>query len=379
MVHHLIRVPASRNRHQETGISKHRGRETSRPATIPAVPDAPIPVLWLTGPPGVGKTTAAWALFTELTREQWPVAYVDIDQVGMCYPARQADPERHELKALNLDALLSHYRAAGATAVVVSGISDPRVRPPLPHARLTLCRLHTTVAELDRRFLSRQQNQAALAEIHQEAAELDRSRTADVTIDATGLTPERTACRARASWTPAAAGRAGPGTPLGLPGNVLWVTGPRGVGKSTVANLVYRRVLATGRTAGYLDLRQLTFCSPRDEGLGVRAVAAVWRNYRDAGATYLVVAGDGGPAPAAAAEYRLTAGLAALTERILRRGRGESEWAEPGDPLKGRPVSELHRVARSTAAAADRSGIDTTGRTPAEMADLIVARSGWPG
>jgi hypothetical protein len=79
-----------------------------------------------------------------------------------------------------------------------------------------------------------------------------------------------------------------------------------------------------------------------------------------------------------AAEYRLTAGLAALTERILRRGRGESAWAEPGDPLKGRPVSELRHIARSTTAQC-RTGIDTTDSTPAEVAGRILALSGWTG
>jgi hypothetical protein len=53
--------------------------------------DTRLPVLWLYGPAGVGKTTAAWELFTELSRDGIPTGYVDIDQLGMCYAAPTPD------------------------------------------------------------------------------------------------------------------------------------------------------------------------------------------------------------------------------------------------------------------------------------------------
>ncbi len=45
--------------------------------------NALVPVLWLYGPAGVGKTTVAWELFTQLTRGGTPTGYVDIDP-AMC-------------------------------------------------------------------------------------------------------------------------------------------------------------------------------------------------------------------------------------------------------------------------------------------------------
>jgi hypothetical protein len=49
--------------------------------------DSRLPVMWLYGPAGVAKTTAAWGYFTELTRDGTSTGYVDIDQLGMCYAA----------------------------------------------------------------------------------------------------------------------------------------------------------------------------------------------------------------------------------------------------------------------------------------------------
>ncbi len=43
-------------------------------------------VLWLYGPAGVGKTTVGWEIFSRLTRTGVAAAFVDIDQLGMCYP-----------------------------------------------------------------------------------------------------------------------------------------------------------------------------------------------------------------------------------------------------------------------------------------------------
>ena len=64
-----------------------------------------IPVLWLCGPPGVGKTAVAWEIYERLDRAGSAPAYVDVDQLGMCYPPPASDPERHMLKARNVAAL----------------------------------------------------------------------------------------------------------------------------------------------------------------------------------------------------------------------------------------------------------------------------------
>jgi hypothetical protein len=67
------------------------------------------------------------------------------------------------------------------------------------------------------------------------------------------------------------------------------------------------------------------------------------------------------------------------------RGRGEG-WAQPGDPLRGRPAAHLSHAADLAAAQADaleRAGtgdlrIDTDGRTVEEITEAILARTSWP-
>src|SRR6516165_4274867 len=61
--------------------------------------------LWLCGPPGVGKSTVGYEVFVAIYRTGRKAAYVDADQVGMCYPAPRDDPHNHTLKALNVGAV----------------------------------------------------------------------------------------------------------------------------------------------------------------------------------------------------------------------------------------------------------------------------------
>lgn len=87
-----------------------------------------LAVFWICGAPGAGKSVAAWKLFEILAAEGTRVAYVDIDQLGMLYPAGDDDPERHRLKVEVLIALMPGYAATGAQVLLVSGVVDPGSR-----------------------------------------------------------------------------------------------------------------------------------------------------------------------------------------------------------------------------------------------------------
>jgi adenylylsulfate kinase-like enzyme len=54
------------------------------------------PLLWLIGPSGVGKSSVGWAIFTQLHRSGIKTGYVDLDQLGLCYPQLSSrDGEGH--------------------------------------------------------------------------------------------------------------------------------------------------------------------------------------------------------------------------------------------------------------------------------------------
>jgi adenylylsulfate kinase-like enzyme len=388
------------------------------------------PVLWLCGPSGVGKTAVGWEYFCRLRRERLAASFVDIDQLGICYPEPAADPGRYRMKTRNLADVVATFAAAGTRCVVVSGVVDPRHgvdRDLLPQAALTLGRLRAADHVLRDRLAARDGTLDGADEALREARELDASDFADFCVDTTVLTvPEAvelvrersggwpsgtaatSAAGARASaFSPSAA--ACPASAAARPPGasarpVLLICGPTGVGKSTVGWEAYLRLRGAGLTAAYLDLDQVGFCRPAppdDPGnhqVKASNLAAIWTTYRAAGAQCLVAVGpaeDGraarayaGALPAGAMTLcRLHAGPGELTRRILRRGQGGGSWAEPGDPLIGKPVAELRRTAAEATATADRTEraepgelrIDTDGRTVQEAADLLVAQLRWPG
>lgn len=392
-----------------------------RICAVESVSDARVPVLWITGPAGVGKSTVSWQIFTELDQAGAHVAFADADQFCMCYPAPPGDPTREKFKAQNIGALVPRYPAAGARCVIVNGCLDPvgGVRSELmPQAAMTVCRLRADPDEVVRRFTggdgtSHGQDEL-IEETRAEAEAMDASDFADVCVDTTGLAVAevtklvRDSCRdwpgfSGEPYMTAAAGGGDPdsnGDAGDVGGTILLICGPTGVGKSTVGFELYLRYLRGGLTAGYVDLDQIAFVRPAaqdDPGhhrLKAGNLAAMWRTYRSAGATHLIATGpvESESAlqtyiralPAARVTVcRLHAGHAELTRRIMSRGEGGS-WPQPGDPLRGRPADYLRRVAdRATADAEvlDHAGvgnfrIETDGRTVGESADLIAASGG---
>ncbi|WNV87432.1 hypothetical protein [Umezawaea sp. Da 62-37] len=359
-----------------------------------------IPVLWLCGPPGVGKTCVAWRVYTHLREGGVAAAYVDIDQLGMCYPERDSDSGRYRLKARNLASVVANFAAFGATCVVVSGVVDPSYRPAVPGAAATLCRLRVDRDELVRRFPGRSGGGGPVAGVVASAEELDAGTIADLCVDTTGLAmPEAVAAveAATEGWRTAAG--APPPLPVFVPtdGQVLWVSGVPGVGTSTVGYAIYERTLRSGRTTGYLDLRQIGFGARGqvDHQLRAANAAAVWRAYRDLGADGLVIVG-GIDAHGAEAHYaralpaatpavcRLHANRADLADRILPRGERGS-WPQPGDPLLGLPVERLRQVVERAVAdggelelAETGVRVDSSGLGVAETADAVLATGVWP-
>jgi AAA domain len=152
---------------------------------------ARVPLLWICGPAGVGKSTVSWRLYTELASSGVHVAFADSDQVSMCYPAPAGDPGRKRVRALNVGAMMANLRSAGAQCVIVNGVIsaaglDTRL---LPDARVTICRLRASTDEVERRFAARQgrgdDQGELLREIRDDVRLMDASSFADACVDTT--------------------------------------------------------------------------------------------------------------------------------------------------------------------------------------------------
>ena len=388
-----------------------------------------VPVLWITGPPGVGKSTVSWQIFTELAQARMPVAFADADQFCMCYPAPPGDPGRERIKAQNVGALVPRYRAAGAHCVIANGVLDPlggAHRELMPDADVTVCRLRADAEDLASRFTGRHgpgfDLSESLRETLDQADAMDVSDFADVAVDTTGLAAAeiarlvRDSCRGWSGFSRSRladglafdAGTGGLGIGMsrsnaaGADGNILLICGPTGVGKSAVGFQLYRRYLRGGLTIGYVDLDQIALVRPDPAGdpgghqLKAGNLAAMWRTYHAAGARHLIATGPV-ESEAVLLTYRralpevtlivcrLHAGPLDLMRRIMSRGEGGS-WPQPGDPLRGQPVAYLRRVADQAVAensalelaAVGAVRVDTDGRSVAEAADLIARMINWP-
>ncbi|GAA2418028.1 hypothetical protein GCM10010404_90800 [Nonomuraea africana] len=367
----------------------------------------PLPLLWLCGPSGVGKSSVGWEVFTQLSRDGVRTAFVDGDQISLCHPVPEASGQR--IRARSLAAMWPHLRAEGAQCVVLSSwvntFEEVRACTALlPDAALTLCRLRVDPAELEERFLKRGWRPDLVAGAIAEAADLDRGDLPGLRVDTDGLGVAEVAriVRERAGGWPGAVPAATPSGSVprppdppvdAAPAPVLWFSGATAVGKSAVGYEVFTQIFRAGVRAAYVDVKQLGALRPGtgSHRLQARNLAAVWAGYRAEGARCLIVSGEGDSddtvrgyaelLPGTAMTVcRLHAGPATLAERVARRGAGEGP-ALPGDQLRGLDSAALRRAAERAArdaAALDRAGagdlrIDTDGRSAQEVAAQVRA------
>jgi hypothetical protein len=165
--------------------------------------------LWICGPSGVGKSSVGWEVFIQIRAAGVTVAYLDTDQIGFCRPAPPGDPDHYVLRSRNVAALWPNFLAAGARAMIVSGILETpdgvrRFTEAVPGASVTIVRLRATPATLRKRIWWRGRGGGPQIpgdqELHGATAErltalweesvaatetLERNRIGDVCIDTT--------------------------------------------------------------------------------------------------------------------------------------------------------------------------------------------------
>lgn len=178
---------------------------------------------------------------------------------------------------------------------------------------------------------------------------------------------------------------------------IVWLHGPRAVGKSTIGYSLFTRLNRTVAKSAYLDLSQLAFChpapatDPHHHTLKADTLAACWRTFQTAGAHHLVLTGtltsahDLDPYRKALTDSAITlihldATPDVLTARFTLRTQGGGP-AIPGDALRSLPAqavpaaitTALHEAQSIRAAAIEGPTFDTSKLSVQEAADQLFA------
>lgn len=171
---------------------------------------------------------------------------------------------------------------------------------------------------------------------------------------------------------------------------LLILSGPPGVGKTTVSWEIFDQLIADGFAPALVDLDLLGASwpvpadDPYNDRLKTLNLRTTWRNFHAAGARCLIAAGVvesrptlglySGAVPAARTTLcRLHAGNTELAARIAGRGR---ERGSGVDRMTNR-AAELS--AQLAAAGIDDIVVDTNNRTVGEVARQVRAAAGnWP-
>jgi DNA polymerase III delta prime subunit len=164
----------------------------------------------------------------------------------------------------------------------------------------------------------------------------------------------------------------------------LVITGPPGVGKTTVGGAIGELLEERGEPHALIDLDWMRWCWPRPAddpfhtALGVRNLAAVWANYRAAGARRLILVDvvenratlddyRAAVPGAAIILVRLHADLSTIYTRLAGREAGESlAWHQSRAAVLN---TQMERDAL------EDLRIDTAGRDPAAIAREILEQT----
>jgi uncharacterized SAM-binding protein YcdF (DUF218 family)/predicted kinase len=352
--------------------------------SVVMVTSSRLPVLWLCGAPGTGKSTVAWQVFGDLAGQGLGVGYLDIDQIGMLQPPPDGDPSCHRFKVDNLAGMVRNYRAAGTQVLVISGVIDPERGPDFAEAAadadITFCHLTVDEQTLRERLAARGWPSEAADEAMTMMSGLAEAPFVTTTIDTTGRDPVGLAREAATSVTAAPSDPGAQELPECSVGDVTIIIGPRAVGKSSVSwGMAMRRWVSGERTA-YVDLDQVGLLRPEplDTSLQAANLGAIWRNALSRGANRLIANGMVStnedlsnlrhavrPAPVRA--LRLTASPEALWNRIRDRSTGSPARLINDDLENAAPDVQRHvhraAVGQNVEYAASNLGddvIDTT-------------------
>ncbi|MDP9380008.1 MAG: AAA family ATPase [Chloroflexota bacterium] len=153
-----------------------------------------VPVMLITGPVGVGKTTVASEVSELLDAAGVAHGLVDVDALRWCYPRHPGDRFRIGLAMKNLAAVWGNFREYGAERLVLADVVESReelqrYREAIPGAEILVVRLRASPETLAARLRVRELGMALDRHLRRasELADLmECNRVEDILVDTDG-------------------------------------------------------------------------------------------------------------------------------------------------------------------------------------------------
>lgn len=173
-----------------------------------------VPVLLITGPVGVGKSSVLSEVEDLLQAAGMRFAAVELDALSYCHPPTPDDDRyRTKLTFRNLAAAWRNFRAAGAERLILARVLESRAElaryhRAVPGAEIVVVRLRASAPTLQRRIRRREigLGHAWHSRRAKELAQImDRAQVEDILVETDGRTVNAIAREIldRTAWLPA--------------------------------------------------------------------------------------------------------------------------------------------------------------------------------
>lgn len=343
-----------------------------------------LPVVWLVGTSGVGKSTVGWLLQQTLERRGLPAAFIDADQLRN---ASGVDATEDDFIADGLAAIEPVFADAGARVLILSGMVNDaahlsRLTPGAARSSIVVVHLRAADEIVVSRIERRNWNVELADESVSYARAFDASWT-DLTVDTSDVSATEVAEQLVEPVLRLVDESDSVRTPrpdIHPPrANVTVITGAGGVGLSTAGFLLFLHHAFKGERVGYIDSHQLGFFGldtrgPESAPLRAATTTALASVLSSKGVEHIVLTGD--PITGRGIISMITprnifwlhASAEATEARHRARAAGESPLV--GDHRRG--LGELairEAVAHSLAEATDES-LRPTGSVVVDTDDL---------
>jgi hypothetical protein len=121
-----------------------------------------VPILLITGPVGIGKSSVLFEAARLLREARIPHAAVDLAQIGEAWPPPADDRWNERLAHRNLACMWSNFREAGAERLLLERVLEARsllrhVAAAVPGAQITVVRLRAPKEIVEARIRHREQ------------------------------------------------------------------------------------------------------------------------------------------------------------------------------------------------------------------------------